>query len=47
VLGDEAFRHSARSANRARVEHDGDWAANVARIEDRYATLVAHRAAVA
>ena len=47
VLGDAEFRRSARLANRARVEHDGDWAANVARIEARYATLVAEKAAVA
>jgi len=41
VLGDAEFRRAARLANRARVERDGDWAANVARIETRYATLVA------
>jgi glycosyltransferase involved in cell wall biosynthesis len=40
VLGDEAFRRSARAVNRSRVERDGDWAANVRRIEDRYARLV-------
>jgi len=40
VLGDEAFRRSARATNRARVERDGDWNANVRRIEDRYSMLV-------
>jgi glycosyltransferase involved in cell wall biosynthesis len=40
VLGDEAFRRSARATNRSRVERDGDWDANVRRIEDRYATVV-------
>jgi glycosyltransferase involved in cell wall biosynthesis len=45
VLGDAEFRRAARVTNRARVEHDGDWAANVARIESRYATLVAEKAA--
>ena len=40
VLGDESFRRSARATNRARVEREGDWAANVRRIEDRYARLV-------
>ena len=45
VLSDEPFRRSARATNRAKVERDGDWAANVARVEDRYATLVAARAA--
>jgi L-malate glycosyltransferase len=47
VLGDAEFRRTARLVNRARVEQDGDWAANVARIEARYTTLVAERAAVA
>jgi glycosyltransferase involved in cell wall biosynthesis len=40
VLHDEAFRRSARATNRSRVERDGDWDANVRRIEDRYATVV-------
>jgi glycosyltransferase involved in cell wall biosynthesis len=40
TLGDEAFRQRARAHNRARVEADGDWARNVARIEARYETLV-------
>ena len=40
VLGNEAFRRSARATNRARVEREGDWSTNVRRIEDRYATLV-------
>jgi glycosyltransferase involved in cell wall biosynthesis len=44
VLGDAGFRRAARVTNRARVEHEGDWAANVARIEARYATLVAEKA---
>lgn len=39
TLQDEAFRRSARALNRARVEADGDWAANVARIEARYTAL--------
>jgi len=47
VLGDAAFRRAARLANRARVEQDGDWGANVARIEARYQALVAEKAAVA
>jgi hypothetical protein len=47
VLGDAEFRRAARLTNRARVEHEGDWAANVARIEARYALLVTGKAAVA
>jgi glycosyltransferase involved in cell wall biosynthesis len=47
VLGNAEFRRAGRLANRARVERDGDWAANVSRIEARYATLVAGKAAVA
>ncbi len=39
TLGDEAFRRGARALNRAKVEAEGDWAANVARIEGRYAAL--------
>jgi len=41
TLNDAAFRERARAVNRARVEADGDWARNVARIEARYRELVA------
>jgi len=41
TLEDEAFRRLARTRNRDKVETDGDWAANVARIEARYAALLA------
>jgi len=40
TLEDEAFRQSARTRNRDKVETDGDWAANVARIEARYVALL-------
>ncbi len=40
TLEDAAFRESARRVNRARVEREGDWATNVARIEARYRELV-------
>jgi glycosyltransferase involved in cell wall biosynthesis len=45
VLRDDEFRRAARLANRARVEHEGDFAANVGRIELRYASLVGQMAA--
>lgn len=41
TLADEAYRRSARAVNRARVEAEGDWTKNVARIEARYESLVA------
>ncbi len=40
TLADAGFRRTARDLNRARVEVDGDWAKNVARIENRYHSLV-------
>jgi glycosyltransferase involved in cell wall biosynthesis len=40
ALGDEPFRRAARTRNRDKVETDGDWNANVARIEARYAALL-------
>jgi glycosyltransferase involved in cell wall biosynthesis len=45
TLCDGAFQRTARALNRARVEADGDWSRNVARVEARYESLVTREAA--
>jgi glycosyltransferase involved in cell wall biosynthesis len=39
TIEDSAFRQRARTMNRARIESDGNWEANVARIEALYEAL--------